>query len=304
MKSLSALFLICLLLSAASAQVATSANYGITTDTVDSGGKRVTSANYTLDSSLGLIVGISSVTTPMEADKYGYIAQLYEAERLTLTAASLTVNEGGSDQLNASEVLDDTTLLAVPPTNVAWSSPSGPIASINSAGLAIAAIVYQDDVATVQGSYAGLTGMLSVTVTNIDDDNFGTYANDGIDDAWQIHYFGLPPNANAAPNVDFDGTGQSNLFKYTAGLNPLDPNSRFYLKIEKVAGQPGQKNLVFGPRFPDRTYILVSTADLTIGNYAPLTTGSPPRDSGTQRTITDLDASGPMKFYRVKITYP
>ena len=39
------------------------------------------------------------------------------------------------------------------------------------------------------------------------------------------------------------GTGQTNLFKYIAGLNPLDPNSRFTLAIQPFAAQPGRRNL-------------------------------------------------------------
>lgn len=56
---------------------------------------------------------------------------------------------------------------------------------------------------------------------------------DGIDDSWQVQYFGQPPNPLAAPNADADGTGQNNLFKFIAGLNPLD-GSRFTLSILPV----------------------------------------------------------------------
>ena len=123
---------------------------------------------------------------------------------------------------------------------MAWSVASGPLTGISASGLATAGIVYQDTAATAQGSYLGDTGTLALTVRNVNTDDFGMYAADGIDDAWQVQYFGLN-NPNAAPNVDFDHTGQTNLFKYIAGLNPLD-GSRFTLSIAPVAGQPAQKN--------------------------------------------------------------
>ena len=76
--------------------------------------------------------------------------------------------------------------------------------------------------------YAGNTGTLALSVLNVNTDDLPGYLGDGIDDAWQVQYFGLN-NPQAAPTVDADGTGQTNFFKHIAGLNPLDPNSRFSL---------------------------------------------------------------------------
>ncbi len=282
----------------------TSTNYNVPTDTTDGGGKRATSASYTNDGSVGGIVGISTVAAPAETAKHGYVGQLYDVTGLTLTAVSLNVNETTTDQLGAWQLLDDATFLAVPAASVTWSVASGPLTGISASGLATAGIVYQNTAATAQGIYLGNTGTLDLTVLNVNLDNFGAYAADAIDDAWQVQYFGQPPNANAGPNVDFDGTGQTNLFKYIAGLNPLDPNSRFTLSIAAVPGQPAQKNLVFSPRFADRTYVITSKPSLTTGSYAPLTNPSAPSDAGQQRTITDLSATGTPKIYRVEITKP
>ena len=282
----------------------TSASYNIITDTADAGGRRATSASYTNDGSAGLVAGVSTVASPAETAKNGYIGQLYEVTGLTLTAVTLNVNETASDQLAAWQAFDDATFLAVPAASVAWSVASGPLTGINASGLATAGTVYQNTAATAQGIYLGNTGTLALTVLNVNLDNFGAYASDGLDDAWQVQYFGQPPNANAGPTADVSGTGQTNLFKYIAGLNPLDANSRFTLAIQSVPGQPTQKNLIFTPRFTDRTYTITSKPSLTTGSFAPLTNPSAPSDSGQQRTITDLSATGTPKFYRVEITKP
>ena len=287
----------------------TSANYTITTDTADAGGRRATSASYTNDGSAGLIVGVSTVASPSETAKHGYVAQLYEVGGFTVSASPATVNEGATRQVIGGFLLDDATLLAINAASVAWSAAS-PL-TINASGLATAGIVYQNTMALVQGTYLGSTGSINLTILNVNTDDFGSYAGDGIGDDWQVQYFGLPPNANAGPNIDFDHTGQTNLFKYTAGLNPLDPNSRFVLKIAPVPnpllpGQflAGQKNLIFSPRFADRTYTVFSNSGLATGLFSPLTNPSAPSDNGTERTITDLSATGPLKFYRVEITKP
>ena len=299
------------LLSGVSANSAprTSTNYTIATDTADAGGRHATSASYTNDGSAGLIAGISTVASPSEIAKHGYIAQLYDVAGFTVSASPSTVNEGATRQVIGAHLLDDGTLLAINAASVAWSAAS-PL-TINASGLATAGLVYQNTMALVQGTYLGSTGSINLTILNVNTDDFGSYAGDGIGDDWQVQYFGLPPNANAAPSVDFDHTGQTNLFKYIAGLNPLDPNSRFVLKIAPVPnpllpGQflAGQKNLIFSPRFADRTYTLFSSSGLASGIFSPLTNPSAPSDNGTQRTITDLSATGPLKFYRVEITKP
>ena len=291
-------------LAAADASPRTSANYTIATDNADAGGKRTTSASYSNDASVGPIAGISTVPAPAETAKSGYIGQLYEVSGLTLNAATSTLNEGVMLQLAAWQLLDDATFLAVPAASVAWSVAGGPLTSINANGLATAGVVYQNTAASVQGDYSGNTGSLSLTILDSIADNFGTYAGDSVGDDWQVQYFGLPPNASAGPNVDFGGSGQTNLFKYIAGLNPLDPNSRFTLKIQSVPGQPAQKKLIFTPRLPGRTYTVASRPGLTTDGYTPLTNPSAPADNGQERTITDLNASGALKFYRVEITKP
>ncbi len=283
----------------------TSANYSIATDTADAGGKRTTSASYTNDGSVGLIAGLSTVAAPPETAKSGYIGQLYDIVGFILSASPTTIDEGGTLQLSAGHLLDDATTLAVPATSVAWSVASGPLTSIDASGLATAGLVYQNTAATAQGIFAGNTSTLALTVVNVNLDNFGAYAGDTLDDAWQVQYFGQPPNANAGPNVDFDRTGQTNLFKYIAGLNPLDPNSRFTLSIAAVPGQPAQKNLIFTPRLTDRSYVVKSKADLPGATWDPLTSSTFSDNAPLQqRTVTDLSATGARKFYHVEITKP
>ena len=292
----------CLLAAAAHAGPRTSANYAVLADTADTGGRRTTSASYTNDGSLGGVAGLATVAAPAATAKSGYIGQLFEVTGLTLTAAALNVNEGATDQLAAWQALDDATFLAVPAASVAWSVASGPLTGVNASGLATAGIVFQDSAATAQGSYLGSTGTLALTVKNVNIDDYGTYAADGIDDAWQNQFFGLN-NPNAAPNVDFDGTGQTNFFKYLAGLDPLDPNSRFTLTLAPVAGQPAQKNVIFAPRLADRTYTVTFKTDLNAAAWTPLP-GGIVTDAGQQRTVTDPAATGATKFYHVEITKP
>jgi len=294
-----AILVLFLVSSLAAADTRTSANYSMVTETPDAGGAHSTSAGYSSDGSIGGITGLSTVAAPVQVAKAGYIGQLYEVTGLVLGAGSVNVNETATLQLAAWQSLDDSSHLSVPAASVAWSTVSGPISGIDPNGLATAAAVYQDTAATVQGSLGGLTGMLNLTVLETVADNFGTYAADGISDDWQFQYFGSD-NANAAPQLDPDFDGHSNLFEFTAGLVPTDAASVFHWRVEPVPGFPTQKRLIFSPLVAGRSYTVKSATTLGVlmQSLGSFTTS----DANGERTVTDLNASGTTRFYRVEIT--
>ena len=279
-----------------------STDYSIIADSLDAGGATVTSTNYSINESMNDSGGSSSEVTSGYLAKSSYIGQLFDVVGVIPTAPIATVNEGGTMQLGVAQVLDDASYLPITPSLAAWNVVSGSISGIDSNGLATAAIVYQDTTSTVGATYNGFYGTLNLTVLNVNNDDYGPYAGDGLPDDWQIQYFGAN-NPKAGPNVDADGTGQTNLFKYIAGLNPIDPSSRFTFTIQPVPGQPGQKNVIFTPIVAGRSYTVVSKARITDATWAALNTSSQ-SDNGAQRTVTDLSATGTTKFYEVQISKP
>ncbi len=285
------------------AAVRTSTSYSIASEVVDSGGQPSASTNYSQSGSIGAVTGISTAASPVEFAKAGYLGQLYEVTGLRIGAAADSINERATVQLSASPLLDDGSLLsAVDPAMVSWTVVSGPVASVSSAGVATAGTVYQNASATVRGASGSLSGTAALTVLNVTNDDYGTYAGDGIDDAWQVRYFGMN-NPLAGPQVDADGAGQTNLLKYLAGLDPLDPASRLVLSISAVPGQSGMKAITFSPCLSGRTYTLQSTPDLTQLNWTVVDNPTL-SDNGTTRTLTDPNAGGIAKFYRLQISLP
>jgi pimeloyl-ACP methyl ester carboxylesterase len=129
---------------------------------------------------------------------------------------------------------------------------------------------------------------------------------DGISDGWRAQYFpnvdptGTTTNYLSCAACDADGTGQDNLFKYVAGLNPTNPASVFVLQIQNVPGQPTQKNLIYQPIASGHTYVVQSTTDLVAGVWSPQAV-SAPLTNGAQVTVMDPNATGWRKFYRVNI---
>jgi len=156
---------------------------------------------------------------------------------------------------------------------------------------------------TITATSSNITHTANIMLTIVPLDTDG----DGVPDSWTQQYFGsstgLVSNLSMAYQ-DADGTGQNNLFKYAAGLDPTNPASVFMLQIQNVPGQPNQKTLIFGPRANGRTYIVESNTDAAKGSYLALGSFGGPQTNGNQVTVTDLNAVGTQIFYRVHITYP
>ncbi len=236
--------------------------------------------------------------------KPGYVGQLYDVRGLGVNGVgSNNVNERDTLQLAAAPRLDDGTLLAALASGtVAWSVVSGPVTAVSAAGIVTAGTVYQNTPATVRATLGSLTGTGTITVVNVNLDDYGSYASDGIDDAWQVQYFGLN-NPLAGPTVDADGTGQTNLFKYLDGLNPLNPNSRFVLSISAVSGQANSRTLTFSPVYSGRTYSVQVTSNPTQPNWTPLSNATIFVNGNTE-TVVDPNATGSARFYRVQVSLP
>ena len=210
----------CTVLTPLVVQAATSASYSLEPAVVDDGGLGTRSTNYQASASAAA-GGVAS--SEWYSDRTGFAGQLDDAvaTSIVITAPTLAVAEEGTCQLGASLVYDDQSTMELPPESLTWSVVSGPISAISSTGLITGSPVYQDSPALVGAVFNEFSTTLEVTVTNIAGDNFGSYANDGLPDVWQVQYFGAPPNAKAAPLADPDGDGYTNLQAYAFGMNPM-----------------------------------------------------------------------------------
>ncbi len=237
--------------------------------------------------------------------KPNLVGQFYDPADLAVFAIPAIVAERATRQLAARAAMDDDTTLALVADRIAWSEASDALAGISSAGLVTAASVYQDEVATVYGIYQGIADPegFNLIVLNTGTDDYGTYASDGIDDDWQIDWFGLPPNADAAASADPDADQQDNQFEFLSGFSPLDPLARFELRMVAVDRGAGTADLQLNRAIPNRVYTLKSSPDLitpfvVIGNLPAV---SAPK---TDWIIRDSSATAPRNFYIIEISKP
>lgn len=290
--------------AAASGQVRSSADYAITTDTLDFGGGLATSADYAITGSIAPVTGTSESTSAVQTiARHGYVGQLYDLLGYGLLASDYYPPEEGTTRIIPVSTADDGTNVILPADGFTFAALEGPVAGISPTGLVETATVDQDTQAIIGATSPLFEGQLQLLLYVLDTlpDNYGTYAADGLPDTWQIDHFGHD-NPLAAPLLDPDGDGQDNEFEYTAGLIPTDPLSRFLLRIEPVPGEPSHQALKFSPALPGRTYTVKSSTALN-GAWQDLANPSDDQQQ-PERTVTDLQATEPRKFYRVEITKP
>lgn len=249
---------------------------------------------------MGGLAGLASGSLALVV-KSGYVGQLYDAIGFSLSSSQTTVAEAAQLQIQGVTTFDDATTRIEPNSSVTWSVLSGPF-SISSNGLASAAGVYQDEQGRVLGRFAGRSAVLNLSVIDVDLDNFGSYGSDGIEDSWQIGFFGLPPNVLAGPGEDPDGDLQDNLFEFLADLDPKDAASRFFLEVRPVAGQPLRREIIFSPVSSQRTYTVLGSRSLDLTSFQPISTGAI-SNLGGERTVTHLMSNTDVsRFYIVDIS--
>ena len=197
-----------------------STDYSLEPSVLDGGGTAGSSADYALNPSMGLGSAGASAGYVLRG---GFSGMLSDASSLVLASvgAASSINERATLQLEARIRYDDGTMaaLALPAAKLTWSVVENTLVSINSAGLATAGSVYEDTPATTKAIHQGVEGILQITVRNLTNDDFGTYASDGLADAWQVGYFGVG-FAQASAGADPDGDTLTNLQEFAFGTNP------------------------------------------------------------------------------------
>lgn len=242
-------------LLSSSAQSATSVS------TIDGGGQRALSANYSMNGSISSIGGISTAAAPALTARHGYIGQLYDVTGLEAAAIPNPVSESSSAQLSATALLDDATVIVLSGSSVNWSSSDEPypIVAINAGGTVTAATVYTNAIGAISGYYLGASNTVSLVVIDTNPDDYGIYAGDGVPDSWQVQYFGLN-NSSGVAIADPDGDGQNNLQEFLAGTDPTNDASLF--RVIGIVRQSQDMRITWAA-VGGKRYILQATSGLS-----------------------------------------
>jgi CubicO group peptidase (beta-lactamase class C family) len=137
-----------------------------------------------------------------------------------------------------------------------------------------------------------LTSVVTWPTNNLFDAN-----EDGLLDAWQVHYFGSTTSPAAAPTDDPDGDSANNLNEF---VNLTDPTNSTSVKQLRANPDPGNsQNLVLSwLAARGRLYTLETTTDLSSPNWQGLAGATDLVGDNAMRLITN-SVSG-IVFYRLR----
>lgn len=244
--------------------------------------------------------GVSSVTTSGFVSKPNYIGQLYDVGSVAVTASPTTVNESETRQLAAIATMDDGTTLANLAETI-WTVDEAAILEVDaSTFIATAGIVYEDTLSTVEASIFGTTGSLALTVLNTALDNYPGYGGDGLDDGWQVQYFGAVPVPEAAPDQNPDGDRFNNADEFLTGFSPVDSND--FLRLTPAGFASGVATLRINKVIPGRLYTIKADTELS-GSFSE-TVGSSYSYlvEETDTLLFDNNANETRKFYILEVS--
>lgn len=275
--------------------------YALVPSAQDGGGRRITNASLqVVDASVGGPFGLLT-NAQVHVLKSGYPAQLYEFAGLQAYASPPTVPEANTRQLGARWIYDDWTGYAVDGTPN-WSIAGGPLASISGGGLALASNVYQDTAAGARAVFGGYTDVVSLVVVNTNWDDYYAYADDEVDDAWQVDQFG-ENDPNALGDEDPDTDGRNNRMEWITGTLPEDDTSFFAAWGRRIQNVSTQIDIYYHPSFVDRNYEVLRVSNLTGMVWGAVSEYSLSESGGTS-TVRDLNIPTDQMYYRVKVTRP
>jgi len=277
--------------------------------TIDSGGSVQTGGDVQITGFVGE-PGVVATGGDVVA-RQGGNSMIFYATGFSVAPDAATINEqGASDtnstrtQLRGNVVYDDATLGAVNGAQIAWNAPAtnSALASISETGITQAATIYQNTGASFSGSYGGVTATSSLTVLNVLPDNYGVYAGDTFDDAWEIGQ-----GMTGAVNPNATNNGVPNWQLYAMGFNPAQPApaalsstalTNGYLAV-RYTRNPYATNYTFVPQESGNLSVgfanmvnPVSVTNLVSGVEQIVTRGSVPINATNKQ------------FLRIKVTQP
>jgi hypothetical protein len=196
------------------------------TATIDFGGAVQTAGDRLNVGFVGSPGGVATAGGGIRVARQGGVGMVYFPTGYGIGADSPTINEAGSSPdsstrttLSAREIFDDGTF-GPSTASVTWSPATNQTITVTPDGVAQAGAVYENTTASFSATIAGKPATNFLTVLNTLPDNFGAWAGDTFDDAWEIAQ-GMTGAVN--PNSQNNGIPAWQL--YAMGFNPASSSA-------------------------------------------------------------------------------
>ncbi len=290
------------------AESRTSARYTlIQEETAEGGGGTVSAGRYRIDTSTGNADpgGVSS-SGPYVL-RSGFIGSLADFKEIAVLSSNSGDpvpeisfhDESVPDRYSATFVFDDGSTVV---RETVWQVLNGPIRlGPEFFGEQIVNFdpIFENRSARLQATMGNQERILDFQIRNTRPDNYREYAGDGLEDSWQVGFFGQPPRLDAGPDQDPDGDGDNNLMEFLTGHSPSDSGDRFGITLTKPTSDSAQVTL--SKVIPGISYVLQrSTGDDALVDWSDIATFT--------TTTTELDfpvtdtTTAEAAFYRVVVS--
>jgi peptidoglycan/xylan/chitin deacetylase (PgdA/CDA1 family) len=270
------------------AEVRGSANYSIVAEGIDVSFSPTSSADYLVEASVDIIGGTGATPVGEILARNGFKGALYEVTAVAVVATPSGIDETSAyapstAQLSGTATYGDETTAVLGGGDLSWSVVTGPIASISSLGVATAGAVAEDTTAIFSGRHADRSASGTLVIREVDPDNFGGYADDGLPDWWQLAS-GLSA-AEAGRDLDPDNDGLTNAAEFAHLLDPLAPDASRAVRAEITEADSER---YFGVTFR-RNRLALDLFDISARRSTGLRDWSP--EGLVEVSVTEIDAA-------------
>ena len=178
--------------------------------------------------------------------------------------------------------------------NATFNNLTGETASTLGAAITMAGDYYRVVIASNDGHTNGAPFTTASVHVALDADG------NGINDDWEIQYFGL---IGIAPNTDADGDGMSNLQEFVAGTDPTNGASAFRITALAREGDDIRVTWVMGPGKTNALQAAAGVADGSFSTNSFITIFTVTNTIGTFTNYLDVGAATniPASYYRVRL---
>ncbi|MFM6128958.1 MAG: immunoglobulin-like domain-containing protein, partial [Sphaerospermopsis kisseleviana] len=194
------------------------------TATIDFGGSVQTAGDRLNVGFVGSPGLVATAGGGVRVARQGGIGMVYFPAGYGIGADSSTINEAGSvpesstrTTLSARQLFDDATF-GPAGASVTWSPVTNQAITVSPEGVAQASAVYQNTIANFTATIGSASFTNFLTVINTLPDNFGAWAGDTFDDAWEI-----AQGMTGALNPTNLNNGVPAWQLYAMGINPAVP---------------------------------------------------------------------------------